>query len=162
MTKSTQNLLQSNCGHKLDSSCWNWANCFHKNHKITWDDKLTPFHFKLKQRILKTNKEMKQLKTTAWNCVKVFMCGENDFIEHPFCVNLSQKLNVTILQFSNLQRVKGSPYQNTSSINQQHLSICQMNRHGNCNFFCYIQSTAPLWLQNNDTNLTKTFKLIKS
>ena len=60
----------------------NWVNCIQNNYKITRDNKLRQFYFKLLHRILVTNKELKRFGTT--DCEKCVMCGENDSIEHTF------------------------------------------------------------------------------
>ena len=60
----------------------NWVNCIQNNYKITRDNKLRQFYFKLLHRILVTNKELKRFGIT--DCEKCVMCGENDSVEHTF------------------------------------------------------------------------------
>ena len=54
----------------------NWVHCIQNNYKITRDNKLRQFYFKLLHRILVTNKELKCFGIT--DCVKCVMCSEND------------------------------------------------------------------------------------
>ena len=58
------------------------------NYKITRDNKLRQFHFKLLHRIVVTNKKLKRFVIT--DCIKCVMCSEDDSIEHVF-------LNVSLL-----------------------------------------------------------------
>ena len=50
------------------------------NYKITWDNKLRQFCFKLLHRIVVTNKELKRFGIADYR--KCVMCSENDSIEH--------------------------------------------------------------------------------
>ena len=59
-----------------------WEQCIENNYKITRDNKLRQFYFKLLHRILVTNKELTRFGIT--DCTMCVMCGENDSIEHTF------------------------------------------------------------------------------
>ena len=59
-----------------------WEQCTESNYKITRDNKLRQFYFKLLHRILVTNKELTRFGIT--DCNMCVMCGENDSIEHTF------------------------------------------------------------------------------
>ena len=69
---------RKNCPEVAD----NWLNCIQNIYKITRDNKLRQFYFKLLHRILVTNKELKRFGIS--DCDKCVMCGENDSIEHAF------------------------------------------------------------------------------
>ena len=68
--------MAENCPKVAD----NWVSCIQNNYKITRDNKLRPFYFKLLHRILVTNKELNRFGIT--DCLKCVLCGENDSIEH--------------------------------------------------------------------------------
>ena len=53
-------MAKKNCSEVAD----NWVNRIQNNYKITRDNKLRQFYFKLLHRILVTNKE---LKLTTWD-----------------------------------------------------------------------------------------------
>ena len=59
-----------------------WEQWIENNYKITRDNKLRQFYFKLLHRILVTNKELTRFGIT--DCTMCVMCGENDSIEHTF------------------------------------------------------------------------------
>ena len=79
------------------------------NYKITWDNKLRQFCFKLLHRIVVTNKELKRFGIADYR--KCVMCSENDSIEHarnyvtcPFSGSTMQKKPVTSEFISKLTR----------------------------------------------------------
>ena len=77
-----------------------WTTSIQNSYKITRDNKLRQFYFKLLHRILITNKELKYFGIT--NATKCAMCDEFDSIEHAFleCQSL-KKLCVESLQWFN-------------------------------------------------------------
>ena len=77
-----------------------WTTSIQNSYKITRDNKLRQFYFKLLHRILVTNKELKYFGIT--NATKCAMCDEFDSIEHAFleCQSL-KKLCVESLQWFN-------------------------------------------------------------
>jgi len=85
------------------------VNYIQNNCKITWDNKLRQFYFKLLHRILVTNKELNWFGIPT-DCVKCVLCHENDSIKHAFfdCQSFL-KLCVESLQwFSNLHQINVS------------------------------------------------------
>ena len=87
----------------------NWVHCIRKNYKITRDNKLGQFYFKLLHRILVTNKELKYFGIT--DCVKcTVMCGENDSIEHAFleCQSFQTLCDESLEWFNNLHQTNVS------------------------------------------------------
>ena len=67
-------LCRKNCPEVAD----NWMNYIQNNYKITRDNKLRQFYFKLLQRILVTNREL--IPFGLNDCDKCVICGENDSI----------------------------------------------------------------------------------
>ena len=59
-----------------------WEQCIENNYKITRDNKLRQFYFKLLHRILVTKKELTRFGII--DCTMCVMCGENDSIERTF------------------------------------------------------------------------------
>ena len=92
-------------------------NCIQNNYKITRDNKLRQFYFKLLHRILVTNKELKRFGIT--DCDKCVMCGENDSIEHTFFeCQLFLKLSDESLQwFNSLHKINISLTSNQYFLN---------------------------------------------
>ena len=86
----------------------NWVHCIQNNYKITRDNKLRQFYFKLLHRILGTNKELKCYGIT--DCVKCVMCGENDSIEHAFleCQSFLKLCNEPLQWFNNVHKINVS------------------------------------------------------
>ena len=82
--------------------------CIQNNYKITRDNKLRQFYFKLLHRILVTNKELKCYGIT--DCVKCVMCGENDSIEHAFleCQSFLKLCNESLQWFNNVHKINVS------------------------------------------------------
>ena len=121
-------------------------NYIQNNCKITWDNKLRQFYFKLLHRILVTNKELNRFGIPT-DCVKCVLCHENDSIKHAFFDRQSfLKLCVESLQwFNNLHQINVSltslqcflnlPTPNTNlSDNQKRI----------CVFFCYMQTNTTM------------------
>ena len=83
-------------------------NCIQNNYKITRDNKLRQFYFKLLHRILVTNKELNRFGIT--DCVKCVMCGENDSIEHAFfdCQSLLKLCEESLQWFNILHQINVS------------------------------------------------------
>jgi len=90
---------RKNCPEVAD----NWVNCIQNYYKITRDNKLRQFYFKLLHRILVTNKELNRFGIT--DCVKCVMCGENDSIEHAFfdCQSLLKLCEESLQWFNQCQ-----------------------------------------------------------
>jgi len=95
---------RKNCPEVAD----NWVNCIQNNYKITWDNKLRQFYFKLLHRILVTNKELNRFGIT--DCVKCVLCGENDSIEHAFfdCQSLLKLCDESLQWFNSLHQINVS------------------------------------------------------
>ena len=83
----------------------NWVNCIQNNYKITRDNKLRQFYFKLLHRILVTNKELKRFGIT--DCDKCVMCGKNDSIEHAFfeCQSFMKLSDESLQWFNSLHKI---------------------------------------------------------
>ena len=86
----------------------NWVNCIQNNYKITRDNKLRQFYFKLLHRILVTNKELKRFGIT--DCDKCVMCSENDSIEHTFfeCQSFLKLSDESLQWFNSLHKINVS------------------------------------------------------
>ena len=82
--------------------------CIQNNYKITRDNKLRQFYFKLLHRILVTNKELKCFGIT--DCVKCAMCGENDSIEHAFleCQSFLKLCDESLQWFNSVHNINFS------------------------------------------------------
>ena len=89
------------CQKNCPEVAGNWVNCIQNNYKITRDNKLRQFYFKLLHRILVTYKELNRFGIT--DCVKCVLCGENDSIEHAFfdCQSLLKLSGDESLQWFN-------------------------------------------------------------
>ena len=83
-------------------------NCIQNNYKITWNNKLRQFYFKLLHRILVTNNELNRFGIT--DCVKCVLCGENDSTEHAFfdCQFLLKLCDKSIQWFNSLHQINVS------------------------------------------------------
>jgi len=92
---------RKNCPEVAD----NWVNCIQNNYKITRDNKLRQFYFKLLHRILVANKELNRFGIT--DCVKYVLCGENDSIEHTFfdCQSLLKLCDESLQWFNSLHQI---------------------------------------------------------
>ena len=92
----------------LSWSFWQLGTLHQNNYKITRDNKLRQFYFKLLHRILVTNTELKYFGIT--DCVKCVMCGENDFIEHAFleCQSFQKLCDESLQWFNNLHQTNVS------------------------------------------------------
>ena len=86
----------------------NWVNCIQNNYKITRDNKLRQFYFKLLHRILVTNKELKRFGIT--DCDKCVMCSKNDSIEHSFfeCESFLKLSDESLQWFNSLHKTNVS------------------------------------------------------
>ena len=86
----------------------NWVNCIQNNYKITRDNKLRQFYFKLLHRILVTNKELKRFGIT--DCDKCVMCSKNDIIEHSFfeCESFLKLSDESLQWFNSLHKTNVS------------------------------------------------------
>ena len=95
---------RKNCPEVVD----NWVNCIQNNYKITRDNKLRQFYFKLLHRILVTNKELNRFGIT--DCVKCVLCDENDSIEHAFfdCQSLLKLCDESRQRFNSLHQINVS------------------------------------------------------
>ena len=91
---------QKNCPEGAD----NWMHCMQSNYKITWDNKLRQFCFKLLHRIVVTNKELKRFGITDDR--KCVMCSENDSIEHAFyeCQSFKKLCDESLQWFNNAKQ----------------------------------------------------------
>ena len=78
------------------------------NYKITRDNKLRQFYFKLLHRLVVTNKELKRFGIT--DCAKCSMCGENDSIEHAFfeCQSFMKLCDESLQWFNNVHKTNVS------------------------------------------------------
>ena len=121
----------------------NWVHCIQNNYKITRDNKLRQFYFKLLHRILVTNKELKCYGIT--DCVKCVMCGDNDSIEHTFLESQSflklcdESLQCGLITFQKLMSVL--PHYSFFFIYQPHPPASLINKQWICVFFCYMRSS---------------------
>ena len=133
---------RKNCPEVAD----NWVNCIQNNSKITRDNKLRQFYFKLLHRILVTNKELKRFGIT--DCKKCVMCGKNDSIEHAcFGCQSFLKLDESLQWFNSLRKINvcltslqcflklPTP---TNKTNSAEASINQQFFQRICVFFCYM------------------------
>ena len=86
----------------------NWVNCIQNNYKITRDNNLRQFYFKLLHRILVTNKELKRFGIT--DCDKCVMCSKNDSIEHSFfeCQSFLKLSDESLQWFNSLHKTNVS------------------------------------------------------
>ena len=85
-----------------------WMYHMQNNYKITRDNKLRQFYFKLLHRIVVTNKELKRFGIT--DCAKCSMCGENDSIEHAFfeCQSFMKLCDESLQWFNNVHKTNVS------------------------------------------------------
>ena len=122
--------LRKNCPEVAD----NWLNCIRNNCRITRDNKLRQFYFKLLHRILVINKELKRFGIT--DCDKCVMCGENDSIEHAFfeCQSFLKLSDESLQWFNSLHKINVSltslqyflnlPTPNTNLSDKQTKDLC--------------------------------------
>ena len=82
--------------------------CMQSNYKITRDNKLRQFYFKILHRIVATNKELKCFGIT--DCMKWVMCSENDSFEHAFfeCQSFKKLCDESHQWFNNLHNTNVS------------------------------------------------------
>ena len=113
---------------KLAWSCWQLGELHPKQlqlYKITRDNKLRQFYFKLLHRILVTNQELKRFGIT--DCDKCVMCGKNDSIEHAFWVIFSEKIplswHIKYCMLWAVQRVD-------QWVDQWEMYVCHTNKIG--------------------------------
>ena len=82
--------------------------CMQSNYKITRDNKLRQFYFKILHRIVATNKELKCFGIT--DCMKCVMCSENDCFERAFleCQSFRKLCDESHQWFNNLHNTNVS------------------------------------------------------
>jgi len=130
------------------------VNCIQNNYKITRDNTLRQFYFKLLHRILVTNKQLTGNQFGITDCVKCVLCGENDSIEHAFfdCQSLLKLCDKSLQWFNSLHQINVSLTRyNAFSINfnNTNIPIFLITKQRICVFFCYNCKAIPLRLQNN-------------